>query len=199
MSHGPSSDPTFCGGRVSVCWGRDGIPAKRRKVPIFHMEAGLRAYDRRMPEQRNRILIDHMSDILLPYNKYHRENLIRENIHPSKIMDAVKEIAETGANLEYDKFGSEDTGLGAARDQPLIFPSDVQRMQRIEQLIEWGHESQIVIAQDVCFKTDLTSHGGKGYSHILESIVPRMRKHGFSTENINNILIENPKRILTFT
>ena len=38
-----------------------------------------------MPEQRNRILIDHMSDILLPYNKYHRENLIRENIHPSKI------------------------------------------------------------------------------------------------------------------
>jgi UDP-N-acetylglucosamine 2-epimerase (non-hydrolysing) len=38
-----------------------------------------------MPEQRNRILIDHMSDILLPYNQYHRENLIRENIHPSKI------------------------------------------------------------------------------------------------------------------
>jgi UDP-N-acetylglucosamine 2-epimerase (non-hydrolysing) len=38
-----------------------------------------------MPEQRNRILIDHMSNILLPYNRYHRENLIRENIHPSKI------------------------------------------------------------------------------------------------------------------
>src|SRR6267378_2134906 len=52
---------------------------------IFHMEAGLRAYDRRMPEQRNRILIDHMSNVLLPYNKYHRENLIREGIHPSKV------------------------------------------------------------------------------------------------------------------
>ena len=49
------------------------------------MEAGLRAWDRRMPEQRSRILIDHMSSILLPYNKYHRENLIREGIHPSKI------------------------------------------------------------------------------------------------------------------
>ena len=49
------------------------------------MEAGLRAWDRRMPEQRNRILIDHMSDVLLPFNKYHRENLLRENIHPSKI------------------------------------------------------------------------------------------------------------------
>jgi len=50
------------------------------------MEAGLRAWDRRMPEQRNRILIDHISSILLPYNNYHRENLIREGIHPSKII-----------------------------------------------------------------------------------------------------------------
>ena len=50
------------------------------------MEAGLRAWDRRMPEQRNRILIDHISDILLPYNQYHRENLIAEGIHPSKII-----------------------------------------------------------------------------------------------------------------
>lgn len=61
------------------------MPASNRGIKIFHMEAGLRAWDRRMPEQRNRILIDHMSDILLPYNQYHRENLIRENIHPSKI------------------------------------------------------------------------------------------------------------------
>lgn len=61
------------------------MPASNRGIKIYHMEAGLRAWDKRMPEQRNRILIDHMSDILLPYNRYHRENLIRENIHPSKI------------------------------------------------------------------------------------------------------------------
>ena len=62
------------------------LPAAHRNIKIFHMEAGLRAWDRRMPEQRNRILIDHMSSVLLPYNQYHRENLIRENIHPSKII-----------------------------------------------------------------------------------------------------------------
>jgi UDP-N-acetylglucosamine 2-epimerase (non-hydrolysing) len=62
------------------------MPAAHRGIKIFHMEAGLRAWDRRMPEQRNRILIDHMSSILLPYNQYHRENLIREGIHPSKII-----------------------------------------------------------------------------------------------------------------
>jgi UDP-N-acetylglucosamine 2-epimerase (non-hydrolysing) len=61
------------------------MPASYRGIKIFHMEAGLRAWDKRMPEQRNRILIDHMSDILLPFNQYHRENLMRENIHPSKI------------------------------------------------------------------------------------------------------------------
>jgi len=61
------------------------MPASYHGVKIFHMEAGLRAWDKRMPEQRNRILIDHMSDVLLPFNQYHRENLIAENIHPSKI------------------------------------------------------------------------------------------------------------------
>lgn len=61
------------------------MPAAHRGIKTFHMEAGLRAWDTRMPEQRNRILIDHMSHVLLPFNPYHRENLIRENIHPSKI------------------------------------------------------------------------------------------------------------------
>lgn len=61
------------------------LPAADQGIKIFHMEAGLRAWDKRMPEQKNRILIDHISDILLPFNQYHRENLIREDIHPSKI------------------------------------------------------------------------------------------------------------------
>lgn len=61
------------------------LPAANRGIKIFHMEAGLRAWDKRMPEQTNRRLIDHISSILLPFNQYHRENLIREDIHPSKI------------------------------------------------------------------------------------------------------------------
>ena len=61
------------------------LPASQRGIKTFHMEAGLRAWDKRMPEQRNRMLIDHLSSILLPFNDYARQNLIRENIHPSKI------------------------------------------------------------------------------------------------------------------
>ena len=139
---------------------------------------------------------------------HHINDLIEAGADPSRIimghldtfpdMEVIKQVAETGAYLEYDTFGNEDTVWGAVADQPIFIPTDVQRMQRIEQLIEWGFESQIVIAQDVCFKSGITSHGGKGYAHILESIVPRMRKRGFSNQNIDNILIENPKRILTF-
>lgn len=61
------------------------LPASHHGIKIFHMEAGLRAWDKRMPEQTNRILIDHIADICLPFYPYHRENLIREDIHPSKI------------------------------------------------------------------------------------------------------------------
>lgn len=62
------------------------MPAANRGIRIFHMEAGLRAWDKRMPEQRNRILIDHMSDVNLPFHRYHRDNLLREGIHPTRIL-----------------------------------------------------------------------------------------------------------------
>ena len=65
--------------------GLSAIVAAHYGVKIVHLEAGMRAYDFRMPEDKNRTLIDHLSSILLPYTNYSRENLIRENIHPSKI------------------------------------------------------------------------------------------------------------------
>jgi len=65
--------------------GLSAIPASHHGVKIVHLEAGMRAYDFRMPEEKNRVLIDHLSSVLLPYTEYSRENLIKENIHPSKI------------------------------------------------------------------------------------------------------------------
>lgn len=111
----------------------------------------------------------------------------------------VREVAETGANLEYDRFGWEDTMLDTGPTAGVGIPSDVQRFERLEQLIEWGYQDRLVVAHDVCFKTDWASHGGKGFAHILESIVPRMRSRGFSEDTINTILVANPRRILTFS
>ena len=60
--------------------------AKRRKVPIFHMEAGNRCFDERVPEEIIRKIIDHIADINLPYSDIARNILIKEGINPDKII-----------------------------------------------------------------------------------------------------------------
>lgn len=62
------------------------IPAKRRRIPIFHMEAGNRCFDQRVPEETNRKIVDHTSDINMPYSRLARENLLREGLPPDRII-----------------------------------------------------------------------------------------------------------------
>jgi len=61
-------------------------PAKRRKIPIFHMEAGNRCFDQRVPEEINRKIVDHISDINLPYSSISREYLLREGFPPDRVI-----------------------------------------------------------------------------------------------------------------
>ena len=61
-------------------------PAKRLKIPIFHMEAGNRCFDQRVPEEINRKIVDHIADINLPYSSISREYLLREGILPDRII-----------------------------------------------------------------------------------------------------------------
>lgn len=62
------------------------IPAKRRKIPIFHMEAGNRCFDQRVPEETNRKIVDHTSDINLTYSDIAREYLLREGLPPDRVI-----------------------------------------------------------------------------------------------------------------
>ncbi len=62
------------------------IPAKRRKVPIFHMEAGNRCFDFNVPEEVNRKIVDHISDINLPYSQIARDHLLREGLPSDRII-----------------------------------------------------------------------------------------------------------------
>jgi UDP-N-acetylglucosamine 2-epimerase (non-hydrolysing) len=62
------------------------ISAKRRKIPIFHMEAGNRSFDQRVPEEINRKIVDHISDINLPYTSIAKEYLIAEGLKPEFII-----------------------------------------------------------------------------------------------------------------
>ena len=77
------------------------IAAKKRKIPIFHMEAGNRCYDQRVPEEANRKIVDHLSDINLPLSEQARGYLIAEGIKPQTIIKTGSPMAEVlNANME---------------------------------------------------------------------------------------------------
>ncbi|KQW64145.1 non-hydrolyzing UDP-N-acetylglucosamine 2-epimerase [Variovorax sp. Root411] len=62
------------------------IPAKRRKIPIFHMEAGNRCFDQRVPEETNRRIVDHTADVNLTYSTIARDYLLREGLPPDLVI-----------------------------------------------------------------------------------------------------------------
>lgn len=77
------------------------IMAARRRIPVFHMEAGNRCFDDRVPEEINRRLVDHSSTVLLPYTHRSKENLIREGIERDRIFvtgNPIKEVLDTYAD-----------------------------------------------------------------------------------------------------
>lgn len=62
------------------------IPAKKRQIPVFHMEAGNRCFDQRVPEETNRRIVDHISDINLTYSNIAREYLLKEGLSPDRVI-----------------------------------------------------------------------------------------------------------------
>ncbi len=70
------------------------IPAKRRRIPVFHMEAGNRCFDQRVPEEINRKIVDHISDVNLPYSSIAREYLLREGLPPDMVIKTGSPMAE---------------------------------------------------------------------------------------------------------
>ena len=87
-------------------------------IPVFHMEAGNRCFDDRVPEEVNRRVIDHSSDLLMPYTGRSRDNLLREGIHPSRIIvtgNPIKEVMDhhvdqITASAALENLGLEDGG-----------------------------------------------------------------------------------------
>ena len=77
------------------------IPAKKRKIPIFHMEAGNRCFDQRVPEEVNRKIVDHLSDINLPLSEQARDYLIAEGLKPETIIKTGSPMKEVlNANMD---------------------------------------------------------------------------------------------------
>ena len=110
--------------------------------------------------------------------------------------DRLLALADTGVTVEFDLFGVEyayyklNTGID--------MPNDAGRLEHIRTLIDAGHLDRVVISHDICFRTRLVNFGGHGYGHIFRNVVPMMKRREYSDAEITAILVENPKRLLTF-
>jgi len=106
----------------------------------------------------------------------------------------VQSIADRGAFIEFDTFGIEFY-IDSIYSQ---FARDTDRIALLLEMINRGYTSQILISQDVCWKTLLVRYGGWGYAHISRHIEPRLRHLGVSDKVIHTIRVENPARWLAF-
>ena len=110
-------------------------------------------------------------------------------------INTLLDLAETSCIIEYDFFGIESSYYPY---QDIDLPNDGIRLRFIRTLIDKGYLTQILISQDICTKTRLIAYGGHGYGHIFRNVIPIMRRRSFSDSEIDTILVENPRRILTF-
>jgi phosphotriesterase-related protein len=110
--------------------------------------------------------------------------------------EPLAELAATGCVLEYDLFGYEQSYYPWSL--PVDMPNDAGRLRWLRWLIDRGYGTQVLVSHDICFKDKLARYGGHGYAHILENVVPLMRRKEFTDDEIRMILVDNPKRLLAF-
>ena len=122
-------------------------------------------------------------------------------------MPLMLEVLKTGAYIQFDLLGRPGVSLswgplssGTENPWPYYKTDSGTALvaYAIVKLIKEGYGDKILISQDVCEKPQLKAYGGTGYSFILETFLPHLRTLGLSEEDINKIVVENPKRILTF-
>ena len=123
------------------------IAAKRRKVPIFHMEAGNRCFDFRVPEEINRRIVDHIADINLPYSAIARDHLLREGLPPDQIIVTgspmrevlahyAEAIARSGVLAELGLAPGEYYLVSAHREENVDEPERLARFFAILDMLE---------------------------------------------------------------
>lgn len=118
------------------------ILAKRLGIRVFHMEAGNRCFDDRVPEEVNRRIIDHSSDILLPYTERSRQNLLDEGIHSSRIYVTGNPIKEVLDTLALDSFEGNYYLATLHRqenvDSPERLAKFVEAFNSLEKTVHWS-------------------------------------------------------------
>jgi UDP-N-acetylglucosamine 2-epimerase len=152
------------------------ISAKRRKIPIFHMEAGNRCFDLRVPEEINRKIVDHLSDINMPLTEHARRYLLDEGLRPETIIKSGSSLKEVLTVYEEQIKGSDI--LGRLKLEPKDY------------FVVSAHREENIDYDNNFFDLlDTLNHITKTYNKkVIFSTHPRTRK---KLENIDFSLHEN--------
>jgi UDP-N-acetyl-L-fucosamine synthase len=133
------------------------IPAKKRRVPVFHMEAGNRCFDQRVPEETNRRIVDHVADVNLTYSDIAREYLLREGFPADRLIKTGSPMFEVLAHHRAAIEGSEVLGhlglspcdyfvVSAHREENVDAPARLASLFGAVNEIARRHEKRIVVS-----------------------------------------------------
>ena len=133
------------------------IPAKRRKVPVFHMEAGNRSFDIRVPEEVNRRIVDHTADINLTYSTIAREHLLREGLPPDQVIKTGSPMFEVlhhympkiKASDALVRMGLEPTKyfvVSAHREENIESEKNFSRLVQVLNAVAEDHSMPVVVS-----------------------------------------------------
>jgi phosphotriesterase-related protein len=108
-----------------------------------------------------------------------------------------RKIMDAGCNIAFDNIGHE--GFYQIPLVPRNFEmADINTARTIVKLVKEGYLQQILVSHDIGTNERLTSYGGTGYAHILRDVVPIMKARGLSQGQIYTLLVDNPRRVLTY-
>ena len=133
------------------------IPAKRRKIPVFHMEAGNRCFDQRVPEEINRRIVDHTADINLTYSDIAREYLLREGLPPDMIIKTGSPMYEVLTHYRPNIDASdalERLGVAAGqffvvsahREENIDLPGAAQKLATVLNTVAEDHGLPVIVS-----------------------------------------------------
>ena len=164
------------------------IAAKKRKIPIFHMEAGNRCFDQRVPEETNRKIVDHISDVNLTYSDIAREYLLREGLPADRIIKTGSPIYEVLKSyekqiedsdiLEKLKLKKEEYFLVSAHREENINSSNFISLVKSLNIIAETYKLPIIISTHPRTRNKINESGVK-----FNSLIQLMKPMGFHDYN----------------
>lgn len=158
------------------------IAAKKRKIPIFHMEAGNRCFDQRVPEESNRRVVDHLSDINMPYSDHARDYLLREGILPDRIVKTGSPMYEVLTHFKtpidnspvVDRLGLEANQyfvVSCHREENVDSESHLDELITLLNNLAETYKRRIIVSTHPRTSNRLTARGAK-FSPLVELMKP---------------------------